>query len=135
MLALLGPANPAILLGGIAAMLIGMKFSTESAAVKRVKELLMREMTEKLRNSAEATTVTVSENVARNFTEVAEMLIEPVDTEIAETKHQIEKAIKELKDGKVSVSKKQEALETAESQIETLCVQLDNLLYCLHMEL
>ena len=135
LLALLGPANPAILLGGVAAMLIGMKFSTESAAVKRVKELLMREMTGKLRSTAEETTVTVSENVARNFAEVAETLIEPVNTEIAETEHQIEKAIKELKEGEVSVSAKQEALHTAESQIETLCVQLDNLLYCLHMEL
>ncbi len=135
LLALLGPANPAILLGGIAAMLIGMKFSTEPAAVKRVKELLIREMTEKLRNLAEETTVTVSENVTRNFTEVAEALMEPVNMEITETEHQIKKAIKELREGEISVSAKQKALETAESQIAALCVELDNFLYCLHMEL
>ena len=116
-------------------MLIGMKFSTESAAVKRVKELLMREMTEKLRSSAEETMETVSENVAKNFAEVANALMEPIDIEIAETEHQIEKAIKELNEGEISVSAKRKVLETAESQITSLCVKLDNLLYCLHMEL
>ena len=99
---------------------------SESLAVKQLKEAMIREVTNRMYATAEEAVESITDIVAKAFTENADLMIAPITDEITETQSQIERAIAELELGENSLNEKKDNLRKCESDARDICSVLDD---------
>jgi len=124
---MLSLASPVALIGAITLIFVGVNHKSETAAIKKLKDSVISEVTSNLQSTSDNFVNTVAEGVTATFKEIADKMMEPVDNEISEIKKQIEVAIADRKSGEYKVDEKKKALSKKETDLKTLCTLIDRL--------
>lgn len=114
--------NPAALLGLFAVKLAG----SDSGILKKLKETVINEVTKTLSDNTYEFVDSVSDNVSKYYTTIAEKMLEPINYEITEMQNQMESAISDIEKGEESTKQKKAVLNGNEIKLKSLCIALEN---------
>lgn len=123
---IVGLSNPVVLVGGIAAALLGRGF-TSDAAMRQLKKKLTEKYVETVSGNAEQSASDTAQTICQSLTDLSTALSTAVDKEIAQTEAQVRNIMDEMKKGQTHVAARRRAIDAAEQKIRTLSTALDQL--------
>ena len=121
---LLGLANPFVLVGGLAAAILGGGFRG-AAAMRELKQRLSDKFVETISSNADKSATDTSESIASYLTGISTDVSTAIDNEIKQTEQQVEGIIAEMRRGQANIDARKQVLSSCEEKITALSTELD----------
>ena len=121
---LLGLANPFVLVGGLAAAVLGGGFRGD-AALKELKKNLGDKFVETITGNADQSATETAESVASHLAGVSANISIAIDNEINQTEEQVQSIIAEMQRGQASIEARKQVIDSCENRITELSTELD----------
>ena len=121
---LLGLTNPFVLVGGLAAAVLGGGFRGD-AAMKELKKRLSEKFVETISSNADKSATATSESIASYLTGISTDVSAAIDNEIKQTEQQVEGIIAEMRRGQANIDARKQVLTSCETKITALSTELD----------
>jgi GTPase SAR1 family protein len=120
----LGFTNPFVLVGGIAAAILGGGFKG-AAAMKELKEKLSKAFVDSISQNADANSSKTANAIAEKLSCLTEEISAAIDNEIEQAKQQVQCIIQEMEEGQANIDARKRVLSTCETRIKELSTKLD----------
>ena len=121
---ILGLTNPFVLVGGLAAALVGGGFRG-AAAMKELKQKLSEKFVKTISDNAEQSATTTAESIASYLSGISADVSTALDNEIKQTEQIVEGILAEMNKGKANVDARKQILSSCEKKITKLSTELD----------
>ena len=129
LLILLGSLNPVTICGVLLASFLFNWKKGQSNATERLKSNVIATVVQQLENNADAMADSVSDGIAKKFTEIADRAVSSMDAEIRSVEAQIQSVIREIEKGKDNIAAREIVLKNSETKIKDLNKRLDELIF------
>lgn len=122
--ALLGLANPFVLVGGLVTAILSGGFRG-AALMKELKKKLSEKCVETISRNAENSASETSESIASYLTGLSTDISTAIDNDIKQIEQQVESIIAEMERGQASIDARKKILLSCENKITELSTELD----------
>ncbi len=130
-LAFVGLLNPVTIIAVIVASVVGGGFAAKKDITKKVKKGISEEFCNNIMNSSSNTVEKFIEDIKIKISEIGEIIVGSMDTEIREIELQVESIIKEMELGKENIEKQKKELDAKEAQLRRISRDLEEFIFLL----
>lgn len=120
----LGFANPFVLIGGIAAGILGGGFRG-AAAMKELKGKLSKAFVDSISQNADENSTKTANMIADKLSGLTEEISTAINNEIAQAEQQVQGIIAEMQKGQANIDARKNVLASCETRIKGLSTELD----------
>lgn len=128
-LALFGMLNPFTIFLVIGVSLVKALLGQKSGMTKKVKAAVIEETLQQMNASAYDSVEAIVGSVREKVTEIGDIVVSSMDTEISEVQLQVQDIITQMEQGQAEIDKRKALLASCEEQIKLLSTDLDNFIF------